>query len=124
MITDEFDVDYLKYYQAGTLEIKGRNAEGDEFDTNGTVTPQVTAKGVNFTLTNLPKNNGNYYTTYRLTYDLIVKDAQTLEKLNKEAFQNENNQGKVLNNSKRCQFYPDKSTEKQWQLLHNLSFDL
>ncbi|MDO5078844.1 MAG: Cna B-type domain-containing protein, partial [Streptococcus minor] len=98
VITDEFDVDYLKYYQAGTLEIKGRNAEGDEFDTNGTVTPQVTAKGVNFTLTNLPKNNGNYYTTYRLTYDLIVKDAQTLEKLNKEAFQNENNQGKVLNN--------------------------
>ena len=53
---------------------------------------------MNFTLTNLPKNNGDYYTTYRLTYELIVKDAETLEKLNKEAFQNENNQGKVLNN--------------------------
>ncbi|QUE53667.1 Cna B-type domain-containing protein [Streptococcus oriscaviae] len=98
VISDAFDTDYLKLYQAGNLQIMGRNAEGDVFDTNGTVTPQETATGVDFTLTNLPKNAGQLYSTYRLTYDLIVKDAQTLQRLNTEAFQNENNQGKVLKN--------------------------
>lgn len=90
VIKDTFNTEYLKYYSGGQLTVKGKIDGTDTTDDNGTVTATNTSTGVDITLTNLPKKaNGSYYSTYIISYDLIVKDEATLNTLNQRAFQNE-----------------------------------
>ena len=90
VIKDTFDTTYLKYHTGGQLTVKGKVDGSDTTDDNGTVTATGTPTGLNITLTNLPKKaDGSYYTTYTISYELIVKDEATLNTLNQNAFQND-----------------------------------
>lgn len=89
IVTDSFDKNYLKFKQ-GSLTVKGRNQSGDAYNESGSVTGVEDGDGLKITLSNLPKDtSGKLYKTYVIGYKLIVKDEETLKKLNKEAFQNE-----------------------------------
>ena len=98
VIHDRFDTQYLRFYEADGLDIRGGRSANALNNTNGTATAFSTSEGIDITVSSFPKNSdGNIYPYYRISYSLIVKDQEALAALNQEAADTQG--GKNLDNT-------------------------
>ena len=98
VIHDKFDTQYLRFYEADGLDIRGGRSANALNNTNGTATAFSTSEGIDITVSSFPKNSdGNIYPYYRISYSLIVKDQEALAALNQEAADTQG--GKNLDNT-------------------------
>ena len=85
VIRDEFNTDYLRYYEADGVSISG-GPVNNPTNTNGTAYAVDGAGGMEITVANFPKTaDGSFYPYYLLRYSLIVKDEAALTALNDAA---------------------------------------
>ncbi|MBR1820361.1 MAG: Cna B-type domain-containing protein, partial [Clostridia bacterium] len=85
-VVDTFDTEYLKIYEEGDKapKIEGGSGEWSLSNISGaTLTVESTASGAVF-VAEVPETSTGYEPYYRISYSLIVKDAETLAKLNEE----------------------------------------
>jgi len=89
VIHDAFNTEYLKFYEAGGVQITGGTTS--MFDSNGSASAADTADGIDITVGSFPKNTDpalyphEFYPFYEIEYSLIVKDQAALEALNADA---------------------------------------
>jgi len=85
IISDSFNTEYLKYYEAEGVQILGGNNYNPS-NGGGEASVTETAEGMSITIQSFPKqDDGNFYKLYTVSYVLIVKDQASLDALNEEA---------------------------------------
>ncbi len=82
-ISDEFNTEYLKYYEDRGIVLKGGDIYGQYYSDGGSATISSTKNGMNIHVSAFPKGNNSFYSVYSLEYSLIVKDAEALKALEK-----------------------------------------
>lgn len=86
-ITDAFDTDYLKYYQAEGIKIYG-GTSSEQNDSDGEISAADTNDGIAISVNRFPKDSsGEFYSVYKIYYSLVVKDKTALDALNKAALE-------------------------------------
>jgi len=84
-ISDAFNTDYLKYYEAEGIRIVGETASG-QTNSDGEVSAVDTSTGIGIQVSRFPKDaDGKYYPVNKIYYSLIVKDEAALNALNQAA---------------------------------------
>ena len=81
-IDDRFDTSYFKFYTGDGIQIAG-GMSYNPTDTDGTVSVMDTAEGIRFFVESFPTaSDGSLYKIYKINYSLVVKDAESLRRLN------------------------------------------
>ena len=85
VIHDSFPVEYLKFYEAAGIQIRGWS-NSTPANENGTASVVDTSDGFDITVGSFPKQaDGSFYSNYLISYSLIAKDQNGLSALNKAA---------------------------------------
>ncbi|SDZ95207.1 hypothetical protein SAMN02745687_01215, partial [Lachnospiraceae bacterium NK3A20] len=88
VLEDNFDTDYLKYYETPGLAISGGDVYGQYDSNGGKAAVTNTDTGIEIQVSSLPKKDGAYYTVYAIRYSLIVKDEAALKALDQASIAN------------------------------------
>ena len=85
VIHDSFPVEYLKFYEAAGIQIRGWS-NSTPANENGTASVIDTSDGFDITVGSFPKQaDGSFYSYYLISYSLIAKDQNGLSALNEAA---------------------------------------
>ena len=85
VIHDSFPVEYLRFYEAAGIQIRGWS-NSTPANENGTASAVDTSNGFDITVSSFPKQaDGSFYSYYLISYSLIAKDQNGLSALNEAA---------------------------------------
>jgi len=108
VIRDSFNTEYLKFYEAVGVQIRGWS-NSTPADENGSASAVDVSDGMDITISSFPKQgNGSFYPYYLVSYSLIAKDADALSALNADAAASQN--GIDLDNTARWDTLESSST--------------